>query len=95
TLTQPGIRKNGGLAVIDPSPIAGEGWPSSPALLYLTKKHGNHKTSRSFLNGSSSAGAGFRQGGDDRRCTYPEVWARRSPLILAERCPEKLRAVKS
>ncbi|MCD2176188.1 hypothetical protein, partial [Rhizobium sp. C4] len=51
-----GIRKNGGLAFHDPSPIAGEGWPSSPALLYLTKKPENHKTSTSTLLGVISAG---------------------------------------
>ncbi|MFB9910532.1 hypothetical protein, partial [Rhizobium paknamense] len=39
------IRKNGGLHVHDPSPIAGRGQPPSPALLYLTKKQENHKTS--------------------------------------------------
>ncbi|WP_210185377.1 hypothetical protein [Rhizobium sp. NFR03] len=51
TLTRPGIRQNGGLAFHDPSPIAGREWPSSPALLYLTKKHGNHKTSISGEHG--------------------------------------------
>ncbi|WP_221156699.1 MULTISPECIES: hypothetical protein, partial [unclassified Rhizobium] len=45
TLARPGIRKNVDLPFHDPSPIAGEGWPSSPALLYLNKKRGNHKTS--------------------------------------------------
>ncbi|MCD2173037.1 hypothetical protein, partial [Rhizobium sp. C4] len=49
----PGIRKNGGLAFHDPSPIAGEGWPSSPALLYLTKKPENHKTSVSAFHGNA------------------------------------------
>ena len=47
-------RPQNGQAFLDPSPIAGRGWPPSPALLFLTKSGDIHKTSISGENGTPS-----------------------------------------